>query len=115
MNKQMLVVLLVACGGGEDDSDTDLGGGGETDPEAELITEAEFLQQFEERLCAEVAACPDALPCDADTWGDQCQFDAIAAQECLDGRFSCEESVHTNNPNWVEVPAACSDVYSYCR
>lgn len=107
------VAWLVGCSGG-DPADTDTGGGG-----AELTIET-FAEQFFPLFCAYDQSCDggslmgyaSAEECEADLLSgmdsgtsDDCDFDATAAQACLDAMEGLEcEGMFEN------LPSACSEV-----
>ena len=126
----MALALLVGCGGetgddgdtddtdgagtgvGDDDDDDDDGGGGGS-------PEEEFGLAFVDRYCDEWDACvTSGEPClfEGTTTGggttttttDPCEFDAVAAQACLDGEWTC--NTEYAGFEFVMTPDACGDV-----
>jgi hypothetical protein len=76
-----------------------------------------FLQQRQERYCEEMAICNPAVECvvpaPADdtgysTTGDACDFDRGLARECLNGTWTCDDTVP--DFRYPIGPAACSAV-----
>lgn len=108
MRTTILFSILVACSG-KDGGTTDTGGGGGG------LTEEEFGEQFLDIFCEEWEACNTSEPCPVGatttrttTATTECDYDPVAAQDCLDGSWTC----NTDFPGfeYPVAPSVCSEV-----
>ena len=76
------------------------------------LAEADFIEQYAKLICKAYRRCDADLDCEPDPWGDRCQYNAIKAEQCLEGEYTCE--VYDEGMKWVLPPYECSEVYSYC-
>lgn len=120
VRKVLAVLALGACGGSSGDGTTD-DRRGLAELFADLfdgkLTEEEFVDEFAERYCAEWEDCnTSGAPCgvdeDAETAVGPCEFDEDAAEECLDGTWTC----NTDFPGleYVVPPPECMEVLARC-
>jgi hypothetical protein len=79
---------------------------------SEVLTEAQFFDEFIDRYCAEREACNAEMAGPIDqgtaTTTSSCALDAVAAQACLDGSWLC----NTDFPGFEFPipPSECSEV-----
>jgi hypothetical protein len=101
---------LVACGDGDGASSES----STCSATACGITEDEFAAGYTDKYCAQLETCGSDFACSTSgttatttTALANCEFDAAAAQDCLDGEWTCDDSLNLPNP-----PAACGTVYT---
>lgn len=84
-----LLVGAIGCGGDDDSDNKD----GDT---PDLPTVEEFFEAYTKRSCDELEACVPGAVCsivtkDIEARLEACDYDAEAAQQCLDGDWQCYE------------------------
>lgn len=87
----VLALALVACSGSDKGTDTS---GDDDDDNGGGLTEDEFIDQFYDVFCAEWESCTgEECPTASTTTSTttDCDYDASAAQACLDGEWGCED------------------------
>jgi hypothetical protein len=78
------------------------------------ISEDDFAAEYADKYCAELETCGSDFTCSTTgtttattTAVADCEFDAAAAQDCLDGEWTCDDTLKLPIP-----PAACGTVYT---
>lgn len=77
-------------------------------------TQGRFAEKFVDDYCTEYLYCDSSgRPCpvrisDEAIAYSACNYDRVLAKECLEGPFTCNDSVEGFEV--IEVPAACYDV-----
>lgn len=104
----MAMLIVSACGqpGGADEAADEAS-------EPTVLTETSFNEAYADKYCAELEVCGSDFRCTTgststtSTYVDDCVFDPIAAQDCMDGTWECDDALLLPVP-----PPACSVVYS---
>lgn len=85
------------------------------------LTEGAFQDRFDDAVChaledcvcdeftADTGSCDPDLDCPSTDWPVGCQFDPVAADACLSGRFDCDAS---DSPITYDIPDVCAAVYA---
>ena len=75
----------------------------------EELTYREFVDAYRAKFCQALLACNDSVAeCPNDTGYDDeifCDFDPVAAQDCIDGSWGCDEDL-----GFITPPSACGIV-----
>jgi hypothetical protein len=102
----MLIAVLVACGGKEDDDDTS------ADTPSAPLSEETFRDRYAEKWCERTVECNSDATCQPagilagnDTG---CVFDLEIAEACLTADWPCTGPTDAEFPS---VPLTCSNVW----
>lgn len=81
------------------------------------MSEEDFAADYMDKYCEELTTCGSEFEC-ADTTGTAtgtttseitCEFDSAAAKDCLDGEWTCDDTLKLPVP-----PSECGSVYTNC-